>query len=202
VPDRTTETQLTRILAVRLTKRAAIRLRLATLAARARETEQAAQQAVAAAAEIAAAGLLRIQSGRQDLLSGNFQVNAVQDLRQTVATVNDQCAAAQQVVREAVELAAAIDQDRQVMAHNLLSADQRCERLQDKLKDLKRQLVTTRDERDIEDFASTQVSLAMVTPAAVGLRQGPPQGSIETEVSESRLWRNHPRSPIPPAKPG
>jgi hypothetical protein len=141
--------QLARILAVRVTKRAAIRLRLAALAAQARETELAARAAAAQERQITADGLHRIQTGRNDMLSGPFPVNAMDELRQTVATVNAQRTAAHEVV----------------VAANALAADTRCERLQDKLNELKLQILNKRDERDIEDFASTQVALTYASSA-------------------------------------
>jgi hypothetical protein len=157
--------QLARILAVRITKRAAIRLRLAALAAQARETELSAQAAAARERQITADGLHRIQTGRTDMLSGPFQVNAMDELRQTVATVNTQRAAAHEVVLAANALADEIEQQRQTVARDLLVADTRCERLQDKLNELKLQILNKRDERDIEDFASTQVALTYANSA-------------------------------------
>jgi hypothetical protein len=189
--------QLARILAVRVTKRAAIRLRLARLAAEARETELAAQAAAARAEQIAADGLLRIQTGRSEILSGPFLVNAMTELRQTVTTVNDQCAAARVVVQETATLADQIEQERQVVARNLLTADTRCERLEDKLKELKLQTLNKRDERDIEDFASIQTAMTYATPASVAqpFTQGAASGA-KTEVSEPALCRTTPRSPM------
>jgi hypothetical protein len=190
-------TQLARILAVRVTKRAAIRLQLARLAAEARETELAAQAAAARAEQIATDGLRRIQTGRSEILSGPFLVNAMTELRQTVTTVNDQCTAAQVVVRETATLADTIEQERQVVARDLLTADTRCERLQDKLKELKLQTLNKRDERDIEDFASTQIAMTYATPASVV--QPTIQGAADdakTEVSEPARCRTTPRSPI------
>jgi hypothetical protein len=183
--------QLARILAVRVTKRAAIRLRLAALAAEARDTELAARRAAARAEQIAAAGLTRIQTGRGEILSGPFQVNAIDELRQTVETVNTQCAAARAIVQEATALAAQIESERQAVARNLLTADTRCERLQDKLKELKLQFLNKRDERDIEDFASTKIALTYARPAPAAPT---PLGS-ETEVSETALCRTKPRPP-------
>jgi hypothetical protein len=187
--------QLTRILAVRVTKRAAIRLRLATLAAEARETELAARQAAARAEQIAADGLTRIQTGRSEILSGPFQVNNINELRQTVETVNAQCAAARAVVQEATALAEQIEAERQMVARNLLTADTRCERLQDKLKELKLQWLNKRDERDIEDFASTQIALTYASPVPAV----PTFIGTKTEVSEPLLCRTKPPSPAPAA---
>jgi hypothetical protein len=191
--------QLTRILAVRVTKRAGIRLRLAALAAQARETELAAQAAAARAEQIAAEGLERIQNGRSEILSGPFLVNAMTELRQTVTTVNDQCAAAQVVVVETATLADQIEQARQAVARNLLIADTRCERLQDKLKELKLQTLNKRDERDIEDFATTQIALTYATPALAAPTPSSTNGAAigdKTEVSEPALCRTKPRSPM------
>jgi hypothetical protein len=157
--------QLARILAVRVTKRAAIRLRLAALAAQARETELAAQAAAARERQITADGLYRIQTGRNDMLSGPFPVNAMDELRQTVATANAQRTAAREVLLAANVFADKIEQQRQIVARDLLVADTRCERLQDKLNELKRQILNKRDERDIEDFASTQVALTYANSA-------------------------------------
>jgi hypothetical protein len=190
-------TQLARILAVRVTKRAAIRLRLVTLAAEARDTELAAQAAAVRAEQITVDGLTRIQTGRTDILSGPFLVNAMSELRQTVTTVTEQCAAAQVVVEETATLAAQIEQERQAVARNLLTADTRCERLEDKLKELKHQSLNKRDERDIEDFASTQIAMTYATPAPV---VHPPTGGsasgAKTEASEPVLCRTTPRSPM------
>jgi hypothetical protein len=159
--------QLSRILAVRVTKRAALRLRLATLAAEARDTEHAAQRASNRAEQITVEGLLRIQNGRREILSQAFLMNAMSELRQTVATVTDQCTAAHQVVQEAKALAEQIEQERQLVARNLLTADTRCERLQSKLDELKQLTLNRRDERDIEDFASTQIASTPTNPARV-----------------------------------
>jgi hypothetical protein len=189
--------QLTRILAVRVTKRAAIRLRLATLAAEARETELAARAAADRAEQLTVEGLKRIQNSRSDILSGAFLVNAMSELRQTVTTVNQQCSAAQVVVQETAALADRIEQERQVVARNLLTADTRCERLEDKLKELKLQTLNKRDERDIEDFASTQIAMTYATPASVAhpTTNGSAAGA-KTEVSEPVLCRTTPRSPM------
>jgi hypothetical protein len=188
--------QLTRILAVRVTKRAGIRLRLASLAAQARETELAAQAAAAWAEQIAAEGLERIQTGRSEILSGPFLVNAMTELRQTVTTVNDQCAAAKVVVEETATRADQIEEERQAVARNLLIADTRCVRLQDKLAELKLQTLNKRDERDIEDFASTQIALAYATPAPAASSMSGAANGAKTEVSEPALCRTKPRSPM------
>jgi hypothetical protein len=189
--------QLARILAVRVTKRAAIRLRLARLAAEARETELAAQAAAARAEQIAVDGLQRIQTGRSEILSGPFLVNAMTELRQTVSMVNDQCAAAQVVVRDTATLADKIEQERQGVARNLLTADTRCERLEHKLKELKLQTLNKRDERDIEDFASTQIAMTYATPVSARFpaTDGAASGA-KTEVSEPVQCRTTPRSPM------
>jgi hypothetical protein len=193
--------QLARILAVRVTKRAAIRLRLAALAAEARETELAARQAAAKAAQITAEGLRRIQDGRGDILSGPFPVNAIDELRQTVAQANARHAAAQVVVREATELAEGIERERQIVAHNLLTADRRCERLEDKLKELKAQFLNKRDERDIEDFASTQVALdyAAKPTASAAPFVAPFAAAIGGKTEVSELPPCPPNSRSPPA---
>jgi hypothetical protein len=205
--------QLARILAVRVTKRAAVRLQLARLAAEARETELAAQAAAAEAERVAAAGLIRIQNGRAEILSGPFQVNAMAELRQTVDTVNVECASAQAVVADAAALADRIELERQTVAHNLLSADRRCERLEEKLKELKAHVLNKRDERDIEDFASTQVAHFYARPPASAPGSGAPgsgaddfvaagiasPGLRKTEVSDPECQTSH--RPRPAVRP-
>jgi hypothetical protein len=152
--------QLTRILAVRVTKRAAVRLKLATLAAEARETELAAQQAVARADDITASGLRRIRDGRASILGGAFKVNVIDELRQTVAKATANRVLALSEVAAAHELADRIEAERQIVARDLLTADRRCERLESRLKELKVQFLNKRDQRDIEDFAATQAAYA------------------------------------------
>jgi hypothetical protein len=166
--------QLAKILAVRQTKRAAVRLELASLAAEARRTEIEAQQAAARAEAIARAGLQRIQSGRADLLSGAFKVDAVHELRSTVAIAQADTTRADLVVQEAAAVADEIERKRQTVARHLLAEDMRCEQLQKRLKELKALILNKRDEREAEDFASPLTSEPQhAAKSASGFPAGP-----------------------------